>query len=93
MGLQGWLYVWMGVSIFLALLLQLALWAFLRSRGVQVAAFWIGMPGHMDAKYKTWCRQNERNYYPMIFLRALLLFSIVMSLVAINFVSQTYSVH
>jgi hypothetical protein len=78
------MFIWLGASVFLAVLLQTFLWFFLRRRGVPLDFFYIGTPGYLDVKYINWCRQNEKSYFVVIVLRVVLLLSIIIAVVAIQ---------
>jgi len=84
MSISSLLFIWLGASVLLAVLLQAFLWIFLRQRGVLLDFFYIGTPGYLDVKYINWCRQDEKSYFVVIALRVVLLLSIIIAVVAIQ---------
>jgi hypothetical protein len=81
---QGALFVWLASSIFLLLLSQVFLWAFLRRQQVLMRHFFIGTPGYLDFKYIRWCREHERGYVVMIAVRVVLALSVILAAFAIQ---------
>jgi len=51
----------------------MALYRFLKSKGVFVTFFGTGTPGYLDFLYIRWCKENSINYWPRILLRLVIL--------------------
>jgi hypothetical protein len=81
---QRLLFVWLGLSILLALLSQAFLWIFLRYHRIPMQHFFIGTPGYLDAKFIRWCKENDSGYRAVIVARGLLVSSIVLAVLAIQ---------
>ncbi|MGA9794152.1 MAG: hypothetical protein WBQ17_01330 [Rhizomicrobium sp.] len=80
MDLIALIFAW---SIAAMVIFQFVLWYFLRSNGVAVDFFYVGMPGYLDRKYVAWCKQHNRSYWFAIALRIVFPLSAILSSVVL----------
>jgi hypothetical protein len=73
------IFVWFGVSVFVAVGGNFVFLFWLRRRGVKLVYSLVGIPGYMDYAYLQWCRSHGRSGKRVLILRAI---SIINAIVA-----------